>query len=75
MKATTAVLLEELSLLPSDLHLVGGWHDNINDIYQRYTPCPRKKGATDFFAVTLQILTDFHNFRAQLRKTMPKSLA
>ena len=33
-----------------------------------YTPCPDKKGATDFLLYLLQILTDFHNFRSQLRK-------
>jgi len=38
-----------------------------------YTPCPDKKGATDFFAVKISM--DFRIFCAQLRKRTPKSLA
>jgi len=35
----------------------------------------RKKGATDFFAVTSTNIDDFIIFSAQLHKRMPKSLA
>jgi len=41
-----------------------------------YTPCPGKKGATDFFCYNFyKYWRIFIIFRAQLRKTMPKSLA
>ena len=42
----------------------------------RTTLCPRKKGATDFFAVTFTNIDGFSEFfRAQLHKRMLKLLA
>ena len=34
------------------MNVLGGWHKALLSYIYIYTPCPRKKGATDFFAVT-----------------------